>query len=212
MGSSGAVKPHHNMTQQHHVIYVPGILDDIYHIQSLLVKVWRLYGVHGHCHSMPWAGSENYQPKLQRLLDRIDEYAAQDYQVSLIGASAGASAVLNAYSERRAKISGVIYVCAKINAPETVSPKIYAANPAFKISLEQLQTTLTRLTPTDKTKLRSYYSPGDGVVPHAATVISGVAESRLPALRHGQAIVYSLTLGAPRLIRHLKQLRYPASP
>lgn len=169
-----------------------------------MVRFWWLYGVRGHCHEMPWAGEESWGPKFQRLLDEIDRYKAQGHKVSLIGASAGASAVLNAYIERRDSITGLIYICAKINAPETVSDKTYAENPAFKTSMEVLQTNLAKLTTVDKAKIHSFYSPKDGTVPYQATVIPGVAETRLPSLRHGRAILYSLSFGASGLMRFLK--------
>ncbi len=194
------------MRKQHHVIYVPGIGDDSYHFQGTIVKLWRFHGVRGHCHSMPWAGSEDYQPKLQRLLDQIDGYIAKGHQVSLVGASAGASAVLNAYVERKDKITGVNYICAKINGPETVSDKLYAKNPAFRASIYNLQDNLKKLTPADKVKMHSFYSPGDGYVPYEATTVPGVEESKLRSLRHGRAIVYSLTFGARQLLAPLKEL------
>lgn len=190
--------------KQHHVIYVPGILDNIYHVQSLAVGTWRLYGVYGHCHEVPWAGSEAWEPKLQRLLAEIDRYTSRGHAVSLVGASAGASAVINAYVERSDKIHRLIYICAKINAPETVSDKTYAENPAFKASLESLQANLKKLASADKAKMLSLYSPVDKTVPHAATIIPGVVERRLPRLSYGKAIVYSLTLGAYELLRFLK--------
>lgn len=168
------------------------------------MKLWRFHGVHGHCHEIPWAGPEAFEPKLQKLLDHIDKYLAKGYKVSLIGASAGASGVLNAYMERRDDISGLAYICAKINDPDTVSRKTYAKNPAFKTSMEVLQKNLPKLTQADKAKMHSFYSPGDSTVPYEATVISGVAESRLPALRHGRAILYSLSFGAPKLLKPLK--------
>lgn len=192
------------MRKQHHVIYVPGILDDVYH-QRLAVKTWRLYGLRGHLHIMPWAGTESYEPKLQRLLDEIDGYRAEGHFVSLFGVSAGASAVINAYMNRKGDITGVVYAVAKIQAPETVGEDVYTANPAFKTSIYQLQDNLKKLTPADKAKMHSFYSPADGYVPHAATVIPGVRESRLPPLRHGWAITYALTIGARRLLTPLKQ-------
>jgi pimeloyl-ACP methyl ester carboxylesterase len=190
--------------KQHRVIYIPGIKDDLLWVQSSAIRLWRLHGVRGHCHEMPWAGDEAWEPKFQRLLDEIDSYAAQGHKVSLVGASAGASAILNAYFERTDKIHRLVYICAKINAPETVSQKTYAENPAFKTSLKLLQGNLKKLTATDKAKMHSYYSPNDGNVPYAATVIEGVAETRLPALRHGRAIIYCMTFGAPKLMRFLK--------
>ncbi|HET7059970.1 MAG TPA: hypothetical protein VFH99_01470 [Candidatus Saccharimonadales bacterium] len=192
------------MKRQHHAIYVPGILDDKLRIQSTIVATWRLYGVHGHCHEIPWAGAEAWRPKFQRLLAEIDKYHSQGHQVSLVGASAGASAVLNAYAERSDKINGLIYICAKINTPETVSQKTYDENPAFKTSLELLQANLPKLKPQDKVKMLSLYSPADGTVPYAATVIPGVKESQLPRLKHGRAILYSLSFGASGLARFIK--------
>ena len=191
--------------QQHHVIYIPGIHDDAYRVQGLIVKIWWLLGVHGHCHVMPWAGQAGYEFKIQRLRSEIDKYSGRGHRVSLIGASAGASAVLNLYIEDPNKISGVSLICPKINRPETVSQKTYAANPAFRIALELLQSNVTKLTATDKSRVTVYYSPKDGVVSYADGRIPAVQERRLPPVRHGFAIIYALTLGSPRLLNRLKQ-------
>ncbi len=190
---------------KHHVIYVPGILDDKLLVQSTLVRLWRLHGVRGHCHPIPWAGEEEWAPKFQRLLDEIDEFAGKGHTVSLVGASAGASAVLNAYAERSDKVTGVVFICAKVNAPETVSARTYARNPAFKTSLSKLQDNLKKLKAIDRAKLLSLYSPGDKTVPYAATVIPGVQERKLPALNHGKAILYTLSFGAGHPIGFLKR-------
>jgi len=191
---------------KHHVIYVPGIGDNSFYVQGIAVRLWRLFGVRGHFHVMPWLGKEPFEPKLDRLLKEIDKYSGQGDKVSLIGPSAGTSAVLNAYVERADKITGLIYICAKINAPETVDQPTYDANPAFKTSLELLQKNLPKLTDNDKVKMLSLYSLGDKRVPYAATVIPGVQERRLPKFRHSLAIIYAITLGAPRLLRFLKKL------
>jgi pimeloyl-ACP methyl ester carboxylesterase len=191
-----------------HLIYVPGILDDIYHIQNAAVRTWRFSGAHGHCHEMPWLGPESYEAKFQRLLGEIDKYAAEGHDVALVGASAGASVVLNAYVARPDKIKGVVLLCPKINGPETVSQKTYHKNPAFKDSLEQLQTNLAKLTPLQKAEqVLLYYSPADGTIPYEGSVIPGVPEKRLPAIRHGYAIVYGLTFAAVGFIRFLKRLQ-----
>lgn len=193
------------MKQQHHIIYVPGIGDDSFG-QGLYIKFWRLYGVRGHLHEMPWAGEEAYEPKFRRLLAEIDRYKAGGHLVSLIGPSAGATAVLNAYLERKDSIAGVALVCAKINNPDAVSKKLFARNPAFKTSIYALQDKLGHLTLDDKAKMRSVYSPGDSYVTHDDTVIPGVVESILPSLRHGRAIIYSVTLGVRQLLKPLKKL------
>jgi pimeloyl-ACP methyl ester carboxylesterase len=204
-GSSPFIPTNTVMRKQHHIIYVPGISDDSY-LQSTWVRLWRLYGVHGHLHEMPWLGKESFEPKFERLLSLIDQYKSEGHQVSLVGASAGASAVINAYVERKDDITGLVYVCAKILAPETVYDEIYAQNPAFKTSIYKLQDNLKKLIPADKAKMHSFYSPADTFVPHPATIIPGVRESRLPPIRHGRAVLFSVTFGAYRLLHPLKKL------
>ncbi len=191
---------------KHHIIYVPGINDDIGRLQSCLLWFWRLFGVRAHLHAMPWLGEGAFQPKLQDLLDQIDTYHGRDYKVSLIGASAGASAVLHAYVQRRDKINGLVYICGKINRPETVSDRTYGENPAFKESLYTLSGTLKQLAAEDKRQMLSVYSPADTTVTYRDTIIPGIPEKSLPALRHGVAIIYAITFGALGLIRFLKQL------
>lgn len=194
------------MKQPLHVIYVPGIRDDRDRIQGLLVKTWRLYGVHGHLHEMPWLGQEAYKLKSQHLLDLIDELVSRGNTVALVGASAGASAVINAYIQRRQKLIAVVYICGKVNVPEAVSNKTYNENPAFKTSMLALQKSLGKLTPADKSSMLSFYSPGDNTVPHAATTIPGVDEKRLPPFGHATAIIYSMSFGAHGMIKYLKRL------
>jgi len=189
------------------VIYVPGIRDDWFKAQSFLLWFWRFRGVKPICHEMPWSGNEPYEAKVDRLLAQIDHEAAAGYKISLLGASAGASAVLNAYAARRESITGVVLICAKINLPDSVSKHTYDQNPAFKTSLQELQKLLPRLTAQDKSKILSIYSPVDTSVPHADTIIPGVREVALRPLSHGQAILYSISWDAQTITDFLKSIR-----
>src|SRR6266542_6900779 len=98
----------------HHVIYVPGLGDHMPHGQQLVPGYWRLFGVQGHYEPMHWNDKMPFAPKLERLIARIDELAP-DGPVSLVGSSAGASAVLVAYGARLDKVAGVECICGKIN-------------------------------------------------------------------------------------------------
>lgn len=191
--------------QKHYVIYVPGIKDDLLYAQTLLIQTWRFQSVQPVLLSMPWAGDGAFEPKFDRLIAMIDTYRQSGHKVSLVGASAGASAVLNAYAKRKDDITVVAYICGKINFPETVAPRIYTKNPAFKTSLHQLQETVRQLTTDNKTKLHSFYSPIDTTVPYSHTVITNVPETRLPRLRHMWAILYALSFGSRALLHALKK-------
>ncbi|HSW80047.1 MAG TPA: hypothetical protein VLG47_04695 [Candidatus Saccharimonadales bacterium] len=155
--------------------------------------------------AMPWAGEEEFEPKFARLVSKIDNYRKLGHRVSLVGASAGASAVLNAYSIKRGEIQTVAYICGKINHPETVSGQTYARNPAFKTSMLQLQGNLASFVDSDKRKLTSFYSPADTTVPYADTVINDVLEQKLPSIGHAWAIVYCLSFGSRKLVRALNR-------
>jgi len=192
-------------SRRHYVIYVPGIRDDLYHVQFLLIQCWRLWGVRPVLLTMPWAGEGAFEPKIVRLISRVDAYVQQGYKVSLVGASAGASAVLNAYVQRREEVRGVVYICGKINYPDTVSAQTYAQNQAFKTSMQQLQNNLSLLTDADKRKLTSFYSSADTTVPYTDTVIEGVLEQKLPLLGHMWSILYAISVGSGKLLQTLKK-------
>lgn len=194
------------VTQRHYIIFVPGIRDDLLYVQSFLIQCWRFCGVRPVMLTMPWLGAEEFEPKLARLVSRIDNYWRQGHRVSLVGASAGASAVLNAYSQRNNEIESVAYICGKVNHPDTVSNKTYDQNPAFKTSMLQLQNTLSLFSKADKRKIRSFYSTADTTVPYMDTVIGGISEKRLPSFGHMWAILYALSFGSVRLLQALKIL------
>src|ERR1019366_397352 len=120
------------MRKLQHVIYIPGLGDNKAQGQKLVVKWWFIYGVSGRCHQMKWSDGEPFEPKLKRLIAEIDELNSKGYAVSLIGSSAGASAALNAFAERKNVLGGVAIICGKVQNIDTVRPEYFKRNPAFE--------------------------------------------------------------------------------
>ncbi|HUS26472.1 MAG TPA: hypothetical protein VMY99_03940 [Nevskiaceae bacterium] len=189
---------------QHHIIYVPGLSDSRADGQGLATKAWVLYGVKGHCLRMHWADGEPFAPKLQRLLDTIDELAAAGHTVSLVGASAGASAVLQAFAARKDTVAGVVCICGKIQHPETVRDAVYAENPAFMQAMKRLSTSLHSILPADRARILSIHPRADNSVPPEDTIIEGAVEKTIPTSGHARSIFYALTVGAPTVVGFLK--------
>jgi len=189
---------------RHHVIYIPGITDDAWRVERLALKLWVLHGLHGHLHTMPWAGAESYESKHARLLAHIDEITARGHAVSLVGVSAGASGAINAYVERKDVVAKLVYICGKINYPEAVGQKVYDENPAFRAALTQLQDNLLRLTDSDKARMLSLYAKNDSSVPYEHTIIPGVAERQLAVSGHARGIVVADTVQSYLVARFLK--------
>jgi pimeloyl-ACP methyl ester carboxylesterase len=195
--------------QKHYVIYIPGLGDSKVGGQQKAVNIWRLYGVKPYLFQMHWDDGEAFAPKLTRLLAHIDKMHAEGYYVSLVAVSAGASAALNAYAERREIISGVVCICGQIMGAHHVSGYTYVRNPAFGESMQMLQSSLKKLTTEDRRHIYSLHPVADPVVPVRDTRLPGSIEGRLPTTGHATTIAYGITIAARKIMRFLKQQDLP---
>ena len=197
------------LIRKHIIIYIPGLGDSRVKGQRIALESWTRFGVKTHLHQMNWADGEAFTPKLTRLMVEIDKYTAQGLTVSLIAASAGASAAVNAYVQRQDAINGVIFVCGKLAG--SFHSSYHQTNPAFAQSMEMLPASLAQLTDTDKSKMLSLHPVSDPVVPVAQTRISGVQSSRMPVSGHAVGIGYGIIVRAGANVRFFKRLGLRAS-
>jgi pimeloyl-ACP methyl ester carboxylesterase len=189
---------------KHHIIYVPGLGDHRTWAQRLAPKYWEVFGITGHVFVMNWRDKEAFAPKLERLLRMIDELSTNGDKVSLVGTSAGASAVLNAYTARLDKVAGVVCICGKINNPSVHSPR-YIENPAFKESLMELQRILPKLGPKARARIMSIRPLVDESVPPADTIIPGARALVIPTIGHAFSIATALIFAAYTMVKFLKK-------
>jgi len=164
---------------------------------------WQLFGIRGHYLPMQWRQG-TFGPKLDALLKAIDDLVATGESVSLVGTSAGASAVLLAYAARPT-IASVAIICGKVNHPETIATNIYLENAAFKESLALLQRTLPAITPDARSRILSVRPLYDGTVPVLDTYILGAQQAILPTIGHAFSIMFALIFYAPWIVRFLKR-------
>ncbi len=190
----------------HAIVYIPGLGDSRIKGQQTAVNAWKLQAVEPYLFQMNWANGEPFAPKLDRLLSLIDHLAAEGKTVSLIGASAGASAALNAYAVRKASINGLVSICGKLGGVESVHPTTYSRNPAFSDSMRLLSASTAALKPETRIRILSTYPIADESVPIADTKLLGVHQKRMPVVGHFAGIAYGLTIGSFGAIRFLKRL------
>lgn len=189
----------------HHVIYVPGLGDSRSFGQDEAIKNWKRYGLQVHYLPMRWADKESFIPKLKRLLDKIDELAEKGYLVSLAGASAGASAVLNAYA-KRPNVHGVVLIAGKVQNPQTIGREIFDVNPAFKESVFLAKKSLDALGPDKTSRIMSIHPLLDGRVPVADTLIPGALEKTVPVIGHVPGIFFTIVFRGRLIANFLKKL------
>lgn len=174
-----------------HVIYVPGLGDNRTYSQDKVLKLWRIFGLRAHFFPLGWADKEPFGPKLQRLLDMIDDLQKDGQPVSLIGVSAGGGAVINAYAKRK-NLTSVICIVGKIHNPQTVSDFILRANPAFRQSAYMVGKSLEQLGKAERKRIMSIHPLKDLTVPIADTKIDGAEIKKVWAPGHISAIFVCL--------------------
>lgn len=196
----------YDWVMSHQVIYVPGLGDSRSYGQDEAIKNWQKYGLQAHYFPLGWADKEKFEPKLKRLIAKIDELSKAGYKVSLVGVSAGASAVLNAYAKRPA-VNGVVLISGKVQNPQAIGKMIFDVNPAFKESVFMVEKSLEELGPDKISRIMSIHPLLDGRVPVADTRIPGAVEKTVPVIGHVFGILYVIVFRGRLIANFLKNLR-----
>jgi pimeloyl-ACP methyl ester carboxylesterase len=189
----------------HYVIYLPGFGDtNNSQVQIRLLNRWRKFGVEPRFQSINWSNNENFESKLARILEDVDELIKQKHKVSLVGISAGATMAINTFSARKDNIDKVVFICGKINNPQNVRQYYFQKNPAFKESLEQAAVNLQKLDEKDKSKMLSIHPIYDEVVYVRDAKLAGAKSKTIFSVEHALSIFLALSLYKKVAINFIK--------
>ena len=183
------------MSRKHHVIYVPG-LNDQRKGYEFLINGWRVYGVIPHVHRVGWHDGESFKSKLKKLVAEVNHYLNKGNLVSLVGGSAGGSAVLNALLEQP-KINAVVNLCGRLRAGENVSPSLkFAArnSPSFKESILLFERVEPKMTHESRKKVLNLIPIYDELVPKSTAYLKGASNKTLPSVEHVLSGFLGMTL------------------
>jgi pimeloyl-ACP methyl ester carboxylesterase len=165
------------VNREHHLVYVPGLNDRLLVNRvatSFLPFFWRPYGFHGHVVHPYWRQGTDFEPKLESILTIVDELAMKGHQVSLVGQSAGGSAVLNAFMRQPGQITGVVNIAGRLRSPGQPSlAKASKGNPAFAASVFTCEKQLPSLTEEERRRIMTIRPLQDTVVPADSVAIEG---------------------------------------
>jgi hypothetical protein len=196
------LKPH--TINMHYIVYIHGLGDNTKG-QEVALQLWHLWGVKTTLVPMQWADKQPLGPKLARLLQTIDALAAKGHTVSLLAASAGASAALTVFAQRKETIHKVALLCGEVNPSAVIAPRYRNNNPAFTEAMDGLESSLALLGSRERKRIRSYRALRDGVVPAGDTNIDGAQHKVMPVLGHAIGIGFGLTLGSYGIARWIKR-------
>ncbi len=198
------------MQQTHRVIIIPGLGDQIREV-AFLTSHWRRCGLIPVVHGVGWWDRERtFEPKLMRLVRLIDRYVKQGDRVSLVGASAGGSAVVNAFFLRRRLIHKVISICGRLRRGNEKGFRSFAArtasSPAFAESVLGCERAIDTLSADDRKRIMTVRPLlGDELVPADTAVIEGANNITVPSIEHVISIAASLTIFSTPLLSFLQQ-------
>jgi hypothetical protein len=196
------------MRKVHHVIYVPG-LDDQRKGYEILINRWSIYSVIPHVHRVGWKDGENdFEPKLQRLIAEVKRYNKRGHIVSLVGGSAGGSAVLNTFLGVP-EINAVVNICGRLKAGNNVSPTLEQAagkSPAFKQSVELFERREPNMKEEQRKRVLTLTPLWDEVVPRETVWLEGAVNKTMPSIEHMVSGLLGMTIFSPMVIGFVKHM------
>ena len=187
-----------------YLIYIPGLGDDKVVGQRKAISTWRLWGVQAELFQMNWADKEPWEQKFKRLIARIDTLAVNGSQIGLVGASAGASAVINAFAMRKNSVTGCVIIAGKVNRPETIGRSYVRENPAFVTSALDCQKAFDSLDSDDRKRILSHYALLDETVYRLDSHIPEAHNQMVPSIGHVFTIASQIIFGVPSFINFIK--------
>ncbi len=195
------------MSIKHRVIIIPGLGDEVKKI-SWATNHWRKHGLEPVVHSIGWHDGKEFQSKLQTLVEMIDQFIQYGDRVSLVGCSAGGSAVLNAFIKRKDVVNRVINVCGRLRPGKQRGFRSFEKRTASSISFAQsvklFESREDLLSDQDRQKImtvRPFF--GDELVPENTLVLGGAYNTVIPTIEHVFSIAMALTIFSRPLINFL---------
>lgn len=185
----------------HYVIIVPGLGDETTKIKWA-TNYMSKYDLEPILHNIWWRkGEKHFEPKLKKLVKLIDKLATGSNKVSLIGTSAGSSAVMNAFVLRKNKIYKVISVCGRLKQGSEKGFRSFeaktASSLAFKESILMFEKHEPNLTKSDKKKIMTIRALFDELVPDNTSWIKGATNNKINSIEHMFSIWMGLSFYRP---------------
>lgn len=187
-----------NLMPYQPVLIVPGLGDDGAALE-VATRFWENHGLVPRVHVFGWGDSvRTFSEKMEKLHEAIDEAAGQG-TVALVGCSAGASAVLNAYLQERKKVSAVVNVCGMLRPSAREPAEKFRlrtdTSPLYRQSVLLFAQNEPSLSLEDRGRImtvRAFF--GDQHIPSDTVALEGAYNTVIPSVRHVLSIALALTL------------------
>jgi hypothetical protein len=197
------------MVKRHTVIVIPGLGDKTGLLQCATYH-WRIFDLNTIIYPFGWHDtSVSYEKSFTQLLSLIDERIANGDTVSLIGTSAGASAVINAYSKRKSSIYRVVNICGRLRKGSQKGFRSFASrtrsSSTFAKSVLYAEKNIDKLSTHDRKKILTIRPLfGDELVPADTVLVKSAKNIQIPTIEHVLSIAFAVTLFSQKIISFLQ--------
>lgn len=174
---------------------------------KIVTYLWEKQGVRVIFFRANWRSREDYKSKLKRLLNLIDEESVNT-TISLVGASAGGSLVLNAFGNRKNKVNKVVTVCSRLMKDKLAGFRGFVNRtrgyPAFSESVINAEKKVLGLKNYERKRIMTVHALfGDELVSANTSIINGAYNTVVPTGEHVLSIVSSLTVFSGKIVRFI---------
>ncbi len=187
------------------VIFVPGLGDEV-RATYLATLPWRLHGFETSVYPAPWNNTtQSLKEKLKKFKSHLRSIHKKP--VLLVGASAGASFVLNTMYENPDLIDKAVALCGRLRSGKNVSSTLDRAakkSSAFRESVLLFERRTPKLSSEFKQKVLTVRSLNDYVVPEETAKLNGARNIITPLPFHVPSIYGALTIFNKEIIDFLK--------
>lgn len=191
-----------------HLIIIPGLGDDVRYTKFLTRNWEKKYNIRPHVVAFGWSGdAQKFQERYEKVEKYMDEFLENNKNVSILGISAGGSAVINLFYPRRDKIKKLVTVCGRVRDPNV--RKMWNHKPevlgVYQESVKLCEKNLDKLTLDDKKRILTISPFYDEVVPLRTMTIEGANNEKVFAAQHMVSIALSMSLYSKTIVDFLKK-------
>ena len=185
--------------ERHLVLVVLGLGDQV-GLLKFVTAGWKSRGITPIIYPMGWYDGEGFKDKLEKLLAKVDSLQNNADRISLVGASAGASVVLNVFLERKMAIYKAVNVCGRLRPGTNLGIRGFDARTkssrSFRESVVLFSEKESQLNAADRKKILCIYPLlGDELVPRDTCVLEGANNISVPMGEHVFSIGFAMAFG-----------------
>lgn len=197
------------MRSRHVVILIPGLGDEIRAL-DYLTEHFHKNNIDVVVHSIGWGdGTTNFQKKLHTLLLHIDQLS-KTKRVSIIGTSAGGSAALNAFAQRKKSVYKAINLSGILRPSVETGWRSFEARSKSSVQFAQsvrlFVSVEKSLTTVDRKRIMTVYPKfGDELVAPDTVTLNGATNIQIPSIEHVLSIALALTIFSKPIVSFLNE-------